>query len=81
MIRALLILLTLARGTLSAQQQQTHFDDGYVYDKFVDSYVKRGAFSGTVLVARDGKPVFEIHSTTKPFTAAAIMQLVQQGKA
>lgn len=101
MIRALLFVLTLGCGTCSAQQQQAHFDDVYVYDKFVDSYVKGGAFSGTVLVARDGKPIFEgayglasisfdvpntvhtkfkIHSTTKSFTAAAIMQLVQQGK-
>jgi CubicO group peptidase (beta-lactamase class C family) len=67
----------------------------------VQGYVDKNQFSGTVLVAKDGKPVFReafglanreldvamtpesvlrLGSITKQFTAAAIMQLVEQGK-
>jgi len=67
----------------------------------VQAHVDRNAFSGVVLVARNGQPVFRhafgfanrelnvpmtpesvlrLGSITKQFTAAAIMQLVEQGK-
>ncbi len=67
----------------------------------VQRYVDANEFSGTVLVAKDGKPIFRdafglanrelnvamtpesvlrLGSITKQFTAAAIMQLAQQGK-
>ena len=67
----------------------------------IQKYVADNRFSGTVLVARNGKPIlregvgianremniaakpetiFRLGSITKQFTAAAIMQLVEQGK-
>ncbi len=67
----------------------------------VQAYVDRNEFSGTVLVAKDGEPVFRegfgfasreldvpmkpehllrLGSITKQFTAAAILQLAEQGK-
>jgi len=70
-------------------------------DTLIQPYIKADAFSGTVLVARDGKILFQkayglanrewniantldtkfrLGSITKQFTAAAIMQLAEQGK-
>jgi D-alanyl-D-alanine carboxypeptidase len=67
----------------------------------IQKYVQENRFSGTVLVARNGKPIlregfgmanrelnvaakpetiFRLGSITKQFTAASIMQLVEQGK-
>lgn len=67
----------------------------------IQKYAAENRFSGTVLVARNGKPVlregfglanrefnipakpetiFRLGSITKQFTAASIMQLVEQGK-
>ncbi|HEY7800238.1 MAG TPA: serine hydrolase [Hyphomonadaceae bacterium] len=67
----------------------------------IQKHVAENRFSGTVLVARHGKPIlregfslanrelnvaakpetiFRLGSITKQFTAASIMQLVQQGK-
>lgn len=69
--------------------------------EIVQAYADRNEFSGTVLVAKDGKPVYRqgfgyanreldvqmkpehllrLGSITKQFTAASIMQLVEQGK-
>jgi len=69
--------------------------------QIVDGYLRKNQFSGSVLVARDGKAifnqgfglanrelnvavkpdtVFRLGSITKQFTAAAIMQLSEQGK-
>jgi CubicO group peptidase (beta-lactamase class C family) len=79
----------------------TRLREANPYDVFIEGYVAKGVFSGTVLISQNGKILFEktyglaniafdvpnttqtkfkIHSTTKPFTATAIMLLVQQGK-
>jgi len=71
------------------------------YDRQVQAYVRNGDFSGSVLVAKNGRAVFQksyglanhewnipnserakfhIASVTKTFTAAAILNLEQQGK-
>jgi CubicO group peptidase (beta-lactamase class C family) len=71
------------------------------YDAFIQDYVAKGSFSGTVLIALNGHILFEkayglaniefdvpntsqtkfkIYSTTRPFTATAIMLMAQQGK-
>lgn len=70
-------------------------------DALLNDYAESGLFTGTVLVARGGRPVFRkgygaasrewmipntvgtryrIGSITKQFTAAAILQMVDQGK-
>lgn len=70
-------------------------------DEVANAYVDAGLFSGTILVAKDGKPIlrkgyglanrewsvaatpetkFRLGSITKQFTAAAILQLAEQGK-
>jgi CubicO group peptidase (beta-lactamase class C family) len=68
---------------------------------FLDSTLLRGSFNGSILVAKNGVPVYEeyigyrdirtkdtltaespqqIASTSKPFTAGAILRLAQEGK-
>lgn len=70
-------------------------------EAFMNRLAAADAFSGTLLVAKDGKPIFKsayglaskaynvpnridtklnIASTTKMFTAVAVMQLIEQGK-
>jgi CubicO group peptidase (beta-lactamase class C family) len=71
------------------------------FDRQVQAYVHNSDFNGSVLVAKDGRVIFQksygmanyewgipnsektkfhIASITKPFTAAAILRLEQQGK-
>ncbi|HEY0058212.1 MAG TPA: serine hydrolase domain-containing protein, partial [Flavisolibacter sp.] len=70
-------------------------------ENFMESNLLRGSFNGSILVAKEGVPVYEeylgyknvrtkdtltaetplqIASTSKPFTGAAILRLVQEGK-
>lgn len=81
--------------SLFAQPSSTRFD------RQVQAYARNGDFSGSLLVAKDGRVLFQksygmanyewsipnsertkfhIASITKTFTAAAILQLEQQGK-
>ncbi len=89
------LLLFACLGLIQAQELTAPADE------YVQSWVRDGLFRGTVLVAKDGKPVFQksygqanvewsipngldtrfrLGSITKQFTAAAILQLVEQGK-
>ena len=68
---------------------------------FLEANLLRGSFNGSILIAKEGVPVYEeyigyknfktkdtitaetplqIASTSKPFTAAAVLRLVQEGK-
>jgi CubicO group peptidase (beta-lactamase class C family) len=70
-------------------------------ENFLQANLLKGSFNGSILVAKEGVPVYEeyigykniktkdtltaetpmqISSTSKPFTAAAILRLVQEGK-
>jgi len=80
-------------------EEQKHYHD--LVDKFLQQNLLKGSFSGAILVAKKGVPVYEkyigyrdpktkdsinentafqIASTSKPFTGAAVLRLVQQGK-
>jgi CubicO group peptidase (beta-lactamase class C family) len=82
---------------LSPEEFQKHHD---LAERFVKTHFLRGRFNGSILVAKNGVPVYEryigyrdlrtkdsltaetplqIASTSKPFTAAAILKLVQYG--
>jgi D-alanyl-D-alanine carboxypeptidase len=95
-----LLLMVAARPT-AADGQGTSTAEVAHADSILRTYVSDGRFSGAVLVARGGIPVyrrafglanrewgianepdakFRIGSVTKSFTAAAILQLVEQGK-
>lgn len=90
-----LLCLLLSSWVVLAQDVATQAD------QYVQGFVASNRFQGSVLLARDGKPLFrksyglanaewEIHNTpdtrfrlgsiTKQFTAALILQLVEQGK-
>ncbi len=89
------LLLFACLGLIQAQELTAPADE------YVQSWVRDGLFRGTVLVAKDGKTVFQksygqanvewsipngldtrfrLGSITKQFTAAATLQLVEQGK-
>jgi D-alanyl-D-alanine carboxypeptidase len=89
------LAILLLAGRLSAQDVATEAD------AFVKNFVGLHKFQGTVLLARDGQPLFRksyglanaewdiantpdtkfrLGSITKQFTAALILQLVEQGK-
>lgn len=89
------LLLFACLGLIQAQDLSTSADE------YVQSWIRDGLFRGTVLVAKDGKPVFQkgygqandewsipnasdtrfrLGSITKQFTAAAILQQIEQGK-
>jgi D-alanyl-D-alanine carboxypeptidase len=95
-----LLVLVAAAGAASAADPAPEPLDARV-DAYVKPYVAGGNFSGSVLIARQGKvlvnrhygsadrelrvPVgpktrFHLASVSKPFTAAAVLLLEQQGK-
>ncbi len=84
--------------TLSEKEKKKYHD---IVANYLNANLLRGRFSGSILIAKDGVPVFEeyigyknkstkdtltaetplqIASTSKPFTAAAVLRLVQEGK-
>jgi CubicO group peptidase (beta-lactamase class C family) len=94
-------LVALWIFALPAQAAQPPAGYAKAADGVIKAYVDPGVFSGAVLVAKDGKPVFRkafgladrewdvantpqtrfrLGSITKQFTAAAILQLAEQGK-
>lgn len=100
LLLALAAMVTLATPTLAAPKPPA---DPYAAaaDTMLRSLTAADRFSGAVLVAKDGKPVFRkayglasrewnvavtpetefrLGSITKQFTAAAILQLAEQGK-
>src|SRR5437588_7987449 len=98
-------LVALAYSLLpaTAAERQAAPPPGYAKaaDSVAKAYADAGLFSGTILVAQDGKPIlrkgyglanrewnvaatpetrFRLGSITKQFTAAAILQLAEEGK-
>jgi CubicO group peptidase (beta-lactamase class C family) len=86
-------------ATLPESEKKKYHD---LVAHFLDTHLLRGSFNGSILVAKNGVPVYEayvgykdirkktdtltahtafqIASTSKPFTAAAILKLVEQEK-
>jgi len=85
-------------STLSAAEKTKYH---LLVSNFLEANLLRGRFNGSILVAKNGVPVYEeylgykntktkdtltpetslqIASTSKPFTAAAVLRLVQEGK-
>jgi CubicO group peptidase (beta-lactamase class C family) len=100
-LTALCIAAYFAGATFTAQGQEVLQSYSTDADALVQTYVVANAFTGTVLVAKDGSVLFEkayglanrewdapntldtkfrIGSMTKQFTAAAVLQLAEQGK-
>lgn len=94
-----LVVLASAAGAQPAAKAPKNY--AREADALIQPYIKADAFSGTVLVAKDGKVLFQkaygladrewniantpdtkfrLGSITKQFTAAAILQLAEQGK-
>jgi CubicO group peptidase (beta-lactamase class C family) len=84
--------------TISKEEEKKYHD---LADAYLNSTLLRGKFNGSILIAKNGVPVYEkyvgfrdlrtkdtltadtplqIASTSKTLTAAAVLQLVQQGK-
>ncbi len=91
-------LLKAATPTLPPAEKKRYHD---LVENFLQANLLKGTFNGSILVAKNGVPVYEkyvgyknfktkdsitaetplqIASTSKPFTAAAILRLVQEGK-
>lgn len=103
-MRSLLLALTIGLMTAFPAHAAGAKPPAAYGDKaqdLVEAYSDAGRFSGAILVAKDGKPifrkgfglanrewgvavtpetVFRLGSVTKQFTAAAILQLAEQGK-
>ncbi|MFN2439617.1 MAG: serine hydrolase domain-containing protein, partial [Chitinophagaceae bacterium] len=86
------------QNVLSKEEEKKYHD---LADAYFNTTLLRGNFNGSILIAKNGVPVYEkyigfrdirtkdtltaetplqIASTTKTLTAAAVLQLVQQGK-
>ncbi len=84
--------------TISKEEEKKYHD---LAEAYVNATLLRGKFNGSILIAKNGVPVYEkyvgfrdlrtkdtltaetplqIASTSKTLTAAAVLQLVQQGK-
>ena len=92
------VIATAPVPTLPDAEKKKYHD---LVENFLESSLLRGRFNGSILVAKEGVPVYEaylgykniktkdtltaetslqIASTSKPFTAAAALRLVQEGK-
>lgn len=98
---ASLLLLLAVQPAVAAQPAPADAHIAAQAEAYLQAAVRHDHFTGAVLIARDGKPIFskaygmanhelgvpntpgtafQIASLTKQFTAAAILQLQEQGK-
>lgn len=101
MMGAVSIAAAVTPGRTAAAYARPDMRPGGEFDRYVAELAKNDQFSGTVMVAHQGKPVlaraygmadkarkipnridtqFNLASASKPFTALAVLQLVEQGR-
>lgn len=92
------VISSIVVPNISKEEIKKYHD---IVDSFLQNNLLRGSFNGSILIAKEGVPVYEryvgyknkqtkdtltqnsslqIASTSKPFTAAAILRLAEQGK-